>query len=189
MNKTKYTIKTRNSKNRKNKTQKNKIQFSQEDYESNNGIMTSIWGPATWHLLHSVSFNYPVIPSNSDKIHYKEFVYSLQEILPCGKCRMNLKKNLKELPLEKKDLVSRLAFSKYIYNLHETVNTMLNKKSGLSYENVRDIYEPFRARCATTKGGIINKNEKGCIIPFNGTKRTKCILRIVPQTRKCKTFM
>lgn len=188
--KPKYTIKTRNSKNRKNKTQKNKIQFSQEDYDSNNGIMTSIWGPATWHLLHSVSFNYPVNPTDSDKIHYKDFVYSLQEILPCGKCRMNLKKNLKGLPLENKDLVSRLEFSKYIYNLHETVNTMLNKKSGLSYENVRDIYEPFRARCATTKkGGITNKkNEKGCIIPLNN-KKTKCILRIVPQTRKCKTFM
>ena len=182
-----YTVRSRS---KSNKTRK--IQFSKEDYDSNNGMMTSIFGPATWLLLHSISFNYPVNPTDSDKKHYKEFVLSLQNVLPCGKCRLNLKKNFKKLHLEQSDLASRETFSKYIYNLHETVNNMLNKKSGLSYENVRDIYERFRAKCAKdSKGGnkTVKKDEKGCIIPLNGMKKSKCILRIVPQTRKCKTFM
>ena len=42
---------------------------------------------------------------------------------------------------------SRYTFSKYVYNLHEVVNTMLNKKSNLSYDEVRERYENFRARC------------------------------------------
>jgi hypothetical protein len=178
----KYTRKHR-------RTQKNTIQYSQEDYDSNNGMMTQIFGPATWVMLHTISFNYPVVPTDLDKKHYKEFVLSLQNILPCGKCRKNLVRNFKKLPLEDSDLTSRETFSKYVYNLHETVNTMLGKKSGLSYENVRDTYERFRARCAITKGGKTKKTKhKGCIVPLNG-KKTKCILRIVPQTRKCKTFM
>ena len=183
----KYTRKHR-------RTQKNTIQYSQEDYDSNNGMMTQIWGPATWHLLHTISFNYPVIPTDSDKKHYKEFVFSLQNILPCGKCRKNLERNFKKLPLEQSDLESRDTFSKYIYNLHETVNSMLNKKSGLSYDDVKNIYERFRARCSKdSKGGNktkkTKKDEKGCVIPIHNGKKTKCILRIVPQTRKCKTFM
>ena len=71
---------------------------------------------------------------------------------------------------------------------------MLNKKSGLSYENVRDIYERFRARCAKdAKGGNKTKknkkNEKGCVVPLNNAKKTKCVLRIVPLSKKCKSFM
>ena len=32
-----------------------------------------------------------------------------------------------------------------VYKLHEEINTMIGKKSGLSYEDVRDRYEIFRA--------------------------------------------
>ena len=41
--------------------------FSKDDYDSNNGMMTSIWGPPTWHMLHCISFNYPVSPSDLQK--------------------------------------------------------------------------------------------------------------------------
>jgi hypothetical protein len=43
---------------------------------------------------------------------------------------------------------SRDTFSLYIYNLHELVNKMLDKQSGTSYEEIRERYEHFRARCA-----------------------------------------
>lgn len=172
----------------RNKTQKRRLNNG-IDYNSNDGIMTSIFGPATWHLLHSISFNYPANPSELEKEKYKEFVLSLQNVLPCGKCRLNLKKNFKKCPLNESSLKSRDSFSRYIYNLHETVNTMLNKKSGLTYNDVRDMYESFRARCSSSGGGKGNtkKDEKGCVIPFNGVKK-KCVLRVVPMTDKCKSF-
>ena len=50
-----------------------------------------------------------------------------------------------------KTMKSRETFSKYIYNLHELINTMLNKKSNLSYDDVRERYENFRARCVNKK--------------------------------------
>jgi hypothetical protein len=156
--------------------------YTLQDYNSNDGMLTSIWGPSTWHLLHCISFNYPIEPTMNDKYKYMKFISSIKNILPCGKCRKNLVNNFKKLPLLMKDMKTRETFSKYIYNLHEVINTMLHKKSGLTYEKVRDTYEHFRARC--TK----KMNEKGCIVPFYG-KKTKCILSIVPEEKKCKTFI
>ena len=46
---------------------------------------------------------------------------------------------------------NRTNFSKYVYRLHEIINTMLGKKSNLSYCDVRNLYENFRARCASDK--------------------------------------
>ena len=37
--------------------------FKNNDYNSNDGILTTIWGPAMWHFLHSMSFNYPNNPT------------------------------------------------------------------------------------------------------------------------------
>jgi hypothetical protein len=38
-----------------------------------------------------------------------------------------------------------------VYKLHETVNKMLKKKSGLTYCDVRERYEHFRSRCTDEK--------------------------------------
>jgi hypothetical protein len=80
---------------------------------------------------------------------------------------------------------------------------MLKKNSGLSYCDVRERYEHFRARCTTEKPKLFdiktiqsdNKNktmkngkkEKGCTEPLYG-KKSKCVIKIVPQEEKCKTM-
>lgn len=175
--------------------------YTKKDYESGDGMVTSIWGPGMWHFCHTMSFNYPVHPTAQQKKDYRDFVYSLQNILPCGKCRENLKKNMNELPLKMEEhMKSRETFSKYMYDLHEHVNKMLGKKSGLTYNDVRERYEHFRARCtqpenkdAENGGGRrrartpTKKHEKGCTVPLYGQK-AKCILKIVPETTKCNTL-
>jgi len=177
------------------KTRKNREKtYCAADYSSNDGMLTTVWGPGMWHYLHTMSFNYPVHPSLADKRHYRNFVLSLQYVLPCGKCRKNLAKNFKRLPLNMSDMKSRETFSKYVYELHEVVNKMLNKHSGLSYDDVRERYEHFRARCArpvisnpTTLRKTQKKSDKGCVVPLYGNK-AKCVLQIVPQETKCETI-
>ena len=117
--------------------------YNENDYNSNDGMLTSIWGPGMWHYLHTMSFNYPVNPTPADKENYRNFVLSLQNVLPCGKCRKNLVKNFKKLPLTMDKMNSRATFSKYIYDLHEVVNKMLGKNSKLTYDMVRERYEHF----------------------------------------------
>lgn len=169
--------------------------YSDNDYNSNDGMLTTVWGPGTWHFLHTMSFNYPVTPTIKQKHQYRNFILSLRHVLPCGKCRNNLKKNFAKLPLEMKHMKSRATFSKYIYDLHELVNKMLHKSSGLSYDHVRERYEHFRSRCTKSikelkqaKTRKLRYNaEKGCTEPLYGEK-SKCILKIVPNTTKCETL-
>ena len=177
----------------KNRSKETITVYSNQDYESNDGMLVSVWGPSAWHFLHTMSFNYPVHPTDEDKTHYMDYVLNLQHVLPCGKCRKNLVKNFKKLPLTISTMENRKTFSKYVYDLHEVINKMLHKKSNLSYDMVRERYEHYRARCTkkrarfSKKGSNNKKKEKGCIVPLYGEK-SKCVLQIVPQDMKCETF-
>jgi hypothetical protein len=166
---------------------------------SGDGMLTTVWGPSMWHYLHTMSFNYPVKPTSQDKKHYRDFILSLQYVLPCKYCRINLKNNLKHNPIRQCDMKNRETFSRYVYKLHEFVNKMLNKKSNLTYCDVRERYEHFRSRCTDDIKTLKDENklfkfkknktkrEKGCTEPLYG-KKAKCIINIVPQEQKGKTI-
>ena len=166
--------------------------YSKQDYESNDGMLTTVWGPSQWHFLHTMSFNYPNHPTEMQKRAYRNYMLNLKNVLPCGKCRINLKENYKKLPLKMGNMRNRESFSKYVYDLHELVNDMLGKTSGLTFEQVRERYEHFRSRCTKTKREFLKKRrtvkrEKGCTEPLVGEK-SKCILKIVPEKTKCASF-
>ena len=162
----------------------NKYVFSEKDYMSGDGMMTSVWGPPMWHVLHTISFNYPIKPTKEQKKDYYKFYANLQNILPCKYCRDNLANNLESLPLTSKIMKSRETLSRWVYNLHEIVNSMLGKKSGLCYDDVRDRYEHFRSRCIET---MDTKIEKGCTEPLYGVK-SKCVINIVPKDNRKSSF-
>jgi len=206
---------TMNTQKEKPENQAEKLTFTEREYGSRDGMLTTVWGPGLWHFLHTMSFNYPIAPTEKDKKHYRQFILQLRYVLPCGKCRENLVKNFKRLPLRAKDLESRESFSRYVYELHEVVNTMLHKNSGLTYEEVRERYEHFRARCASAKKrntqtakkvgklekrsnsggktlkkgrGKRGKKELGCTEPLYEGEKAKCVLKIVPLKEKCDTM-
>ena len=168
---------------------KKKLTFTRKNYTSGDGMLTAVWGPSLWHYLHMMSFNYPMKPTEKDKKYYKDFIINLQHVLPCKYCRDNLKNNFKVLPLKQCHLKNRLTYSKYVYKLHEVVNKMLGKTSGLSYCDVRERYEHFRARCTKDKPKkyTIKKKESGCTEPLYG-KKAKCVIKIIPHDEKCKTL-
>jgi len=183
---------------RKNRNTTNKTKertFSKKDFLSGDGMMTKIWGPAMWHYLHTMSFNYPVNPTNEDKKNYRDFVLNLKNVLPCKYCRINLSNNFKKKPIQMCHMKNRDTFSRYIYELHETVNKMLHKKSNLTYCEVRERYEHFRSRCTNEKPKVftfkktttLKKREKGCTEPLYG-KKSKCVINIVPQEDRTATF-
>ena len=159
--------------------------FDKDDYNSPDGMLTSVWGPPLWHTLHTISFNYPVKPTKEDIENYYSFFKNLKNVLPCKYCRINLSKNLKDVKLNKKVFKNRESLSKWVYDLHENVNKMLGKKSGLSFKEVRERYEHFRARCLNDK--IKTKKEKGCTDSLYGMKG-KCVLNIVPKKSNMDTF-
>jgi len=149
---------------RKSKRKTKNSVYNKNDYKSGDGMLTSVWGPSLWHYLHTMSFNYPVYPSPKEKKKYKNFIMSLKDVLPCKYCRINMKKNLKAVPLNNKALKNRTNFSKWMYCLHEHINKMLKKKSGLKYCQIRERYEHFRSRCTLDLKDLQFENE---------TKKTK----------------
>lgn len=181
------------------KHKKTRKVYSESDYNSGDGMLTSVWGPSLWHYLHTMSFNYPPKPTPADKKHYKAFMINLKHVLPCKYCRINLRKNYKHMPIKDCHLKNRETFSRYVYELHEHINKMLKKRSGLTYCQVRERYEHFRARCTQKqitkkvfnykkmKGKKGNGKEKGCTEPLYG-KKSKCIIKIVPQSHNAETF-
>ena len=118
--------------------------FEKRDYESSNGMQSSIFGPPLWFSLHITSFNYPVKPTAEDKINYKTWLLSHRYTLPCGYCRKNFDNNIKKAGFNDSCMKNRETFSKFIYKLHNCINKMLGKNIEISYEEVRDRYENFR---------------------------------------------
>ena len=183
---------------RRNKTKRVKI-YKKSEYNSGDGMLTTVWGPSLWHFLHTMSFNYPVEPTQEEKTQYRNYILSLRHILPCKYCRTNLKTNFKQLPITMDTMKNRDTFSRYVYDLHEHINKMLHKKSNLTFCEVRERYEHFRARCTSEQKPILFKYdpgekvtpksdmEKGCTEPLYG-KKSKCIIKIVPQEMKEETF-
>ena len=169
--------------------------FNSSDFNSGDGMLTSVWGPSMWHSLHTISFNYPVKPTKEEKTNYYKFFLSLKNVLPCKYCRLNYVKNLKAVPLTMNTMKNRHSLSMWLYELHEEINKMLGKKSNLTYEDVKLRYEMFRSRCLIKKSKKkkIKKSKKGkkiesgCVQPLYG-KKSKCVINIVPKDTKCKTF-
>ena len=75
----------------------------------------------------------------------------------------NLTRNLKETGFSIRDMANRETFSKFVFNLHSHINTMLGKKNVLTYEEVRERYENFRSRCSKTKKNVKKFKMKGVL--------------------------
>lgn len=159
--------------------------FDAEDYQSNDGMQTAIFGPVFWMALHLISFNYPMRPTEVQKKQYKRYIEATGDVLPCRYCRENFRSNY-ERASQPEDFDSREHLSQFVYRLHEEVNKMLNKPSGMSFEDVRELYEGFRSRCLSPdeKAKILAQSyELGCKEPKHAGTKGKCVVTIVPRER------
>lgn len=99
----------------------------------------NIWGPHLWFSLHTISFNYPIKPTNNDKQYYKNFFISLENVIPCSVCKKNYIRHLKEHPIDDY-LDNRKKLVYWVIDMHNMVNAEIGKKI-LSYEIVIKKYE------------------------------------------------
>jgi len=89
-------------------------------------ITPSVWGPHGWKFLHYVTLGYPMNPTNQDKENYKQFFYSLSNVIPCQKCSRNFKQNLNTYSIEPA-LENRESLIKWLIDIHNSVNEELGK--------------------------------------------------------------
>lgn len=91
-----------------------------------------VWGPHAWDFMLAVAMTYPDNPDEETANNYKNFYYSLANVLPCIVCRDHYRQNLQELPIENYLGNSKL-LSKWIVQIHNIVNR-INKKKIIGYE-------------------------------------------------------
>lgn len=127
----------------------------------NNGLITKIWGSPGWIFGHAVTFGYPINPTEEQKNKYKNYFISLGDVLPCRFCRESYQKFITtgETALTAEALTNRNTLTKWFYNVHEAVNRKLEVDYGVTYEDVVDKYESYRAKCSTSN------HAKGCAAP------------------------
>ena len=161
--------------------------YSMKEFSNQNGMQTNVWGPPAWLFLHCIAANY-----TPDKLQgYLMFFNSLKYVLPCGACRKNYTRILKEiLPLKKSVFKNRETFSLWLFMLHNQVQrdiyaNTLNVRDRPRYKDTREdflstvrFYEQFRAKCT--------KDMYGCTIPLKGQRKRSRVL-ILPLMKRKRT--
>ncbi len=99
----------------------------------------NIWGSHLWFSLHTISFNYPLKPTQEDKDNYHEFFMGLRNVIPCSVCKKNYLRHLNEHPIDN-FLSDRRTLVYWLIDLHNMVNVEIGKKV-LSYDVVVKKYE------------------------------------------------
>lgn len=135
--------------------------------DSNNGLITSIWGPHEWESLHAKTFGYPIKPTEQQKQDYLNYFIALGNVLPCIHCRKSYNEFIKQgnTKLDMTVMESRETLSRWGFNLHNTVNKKLGVDYGVTYDEICYKYDSYRAQCSKS---II---AKGCLTPLDEKAR------------------
>ena len=96
-----------------------------------------LWGPHLWYFLHTISFQFPIKPTWTEKKEMTDFLVALQYILPCEHCRFHYKNYLLDYP---PTLENQTQFIMWMINLHNNINTRLGKPTK-TYEEVLEFYQ------------------------------------------------
>ena len=103
-------------------------------------LLPRVWGNPAWMFLYTIALGYPKSPTNEDKHAARQFVHSLQYLLPCEKCRVNFRQKINgamggarlENAVQNNETLAR-----YVYDLEAAVAETTGKVMP-SYETTRE---------------------------------------------------
>lgn len=132
----------------------------------NNGLITKIWGGPMWESLHSITFGYPIHPTTEQQHNYYTYFKYVGTVLPCKYCRESyiqfINNGCTKLTMDV--LKNRDSLTKWFYYIHEAVNNKLDVNYAVTYNDVVNRYESYRAKCSVDP---IPTKTKGCTMPLN----------------------
>lgn len=101
----------------------------------------SFWGPPIWTTIHILAST--LRPENADA--FKQFLMSLAELLPCERCKLNLKVKLEAHPPDPYLSNNHDAFF-YTYIIHDLANEHITKynpdtpKESPDFDEIKSFY-------------------------------------------------
>ncbi|CAH6421642.1 Erv1/Alr family protein [uncultured virus] len=136
---------------------------SQADH-IHNGLITKIWGEPGWTFGAAVTFGYPIKPTDQQREDYRIYFTYLGRVLPCRYCRESYDRFISDGPTKLTDevLADRKSLTRWFYDVHNAVNNKLEIDYAVTYEDVCERNESFRAKC-----GKPSLTAKGCVAPLD----------------------
>lgn len=107
------------------------------------------WGPPLWKMLHGIAEtlgNQSVPMLATDEAHEIVFLLrDVEKIMPCQLCRSHYREWRKDHPLEEIDKLRgymlKTGVRQWLYDLHENINTSRGIESGITIDQVEDLYK------------------------------------------------
>ena len=84
----------------------------------------AVWGGKAWKFIHSIAEGFPDEPTTEQLQSARQFFNNLHFMLPCQKCCVHCKDNLKKNPPR---FTNKQELKKWLISFHNDVNKMLNK--------------------------------------------------------------
>ena len=120
-----------------------------------------------WTTLHVVSLSYGPYPTTQKRLSFTQWFENFADVLPCISCALKFKLNLERIQFNPVlDMISREAFAKCVWRLHNEVNVQLNKDVFVSFEDMNAFYEQLRASECDENSCTIGKFQPRCLIRF-----------------------
>ena len=98
----------------------------------------SVWGPATWFLLHSLVIKIQDGVSNDVIADVKKIIKGITANLPCPVCSSHAKSQLTKLRFDSISTVEGLR--QFVFVFHKAVNEFLKKPILMTYQEHLIIY-------------------------------------------------
>ena len=89
------------------------------------GVNPNLWGYHQWMILHLMAYNYPVKPTNDQKLQVTSYITSMASLLPCPGCSLHCTRYI-----EKHSIISdsKKSLFNYLVDMHNDVNKRLGKR-------------------------------------------------------------
>jgi hypothetical protein len=111
-------------------------------------LLPSVWGPEGWLLCDLIFLAYPLNVTPPIKEMYKNFIESLETIIPCHECRLHYKTHIKHNIPSGYVLSSRQNLLEWFINIHNLVRTGTKKKL-FDTKGYYEYYNNIKLDCKT----------------------------------------
>lgn len=107
----------------------------------------SVWGPATWTLLHTLAAKVIESEFTKERTSLIEFIHEICGCLPCPECRSHALSNLKAARMNL--ITTKQQLIDFLYEFHNRVNQQTKKP--LASRATLDQYEKLNTREVVNK--------------------------------------
>lgn len=113
--------------------------------ENNAFLDPKIWGPHFWFVLHTIALTYPLLPNDTTKKKYYDFIQNLPLFLPIAEIGNNFILFLDRYPVTPY-LDSRESFIKWMHFIHNKIN-LANNVPEVTFEDAFiQYYEHYKPK-------------------------------------------